>query len=320
MKFRTEIDIEPFDRRIDYSSEIFALGSCFAQNMAERMRRAKFRITANPTGILFNPESILGLLARLAAQDEFRDDDVVEHNGRWFSFDAHTSLDGATKDEAMRNLQTAFDTGYMALQNAQWIIITFGTAWVYELADEGRIVANCHKMPQAMFRRRRLTVEEIVEAYSMLFDISLRGKRIILTVSPVRHTADGLEENAASKAVLRLAAEELAEKYRNVYYFPSYEIMTDDLRDYRFYGEDLVHPTPQAVEYIWEKFADAALTDNAKALLPRVEKIVAAAAHRPFNPESREYAQFCSRMLAAIDELPEVDFSAEREFFGHRAE
>ena len=148
----------------------------------------------------------------------------------------------------------------------------------------------------------------------------LHDKQILLTVSPVRHLADGLDGNAVSKAVLRLAAEELALQYDNVHYFPSYEITTDDLRDYRFYAEDLVHPSQQAVEYIWEKFADALLTDEAKALLPRVEQIVAAACHRPFNPAGEEYARFCTRMLAAIEALPEIDFSAERKIFGHRAE
>lgn len=321
MKFRTEIEIKPFARRIDYGSHIFALGSCFAENMAERMLRAKFRITANPMGILFNPASIADALARFATDKLYSESDLTEHGDRWFSFDAHTSLDGSTMQEALQSLNGALDKGREALRKADWVILTFGTAWVYELAESGRVVANCHKMSQAMFRRRRLSAEEIVAMYEPLIGQGiLHDKQILLTVSPVRHLADGLDGNAVSKAVLRLAAEELALQYDNVHYFPSYEITTDDLRDYRFYAEDLVHPSQQAVEYIWEKFADALLTDEAKALLPRVEQIVAAACHRPFNPAGEEYARFCTRMLAAIEALPEIDFSAERKIFGHRAE
>lgn len=321
MKFRTEIEIKPFASQIDYGSHIFALGSCFAENMAERLRRAKFRIASNPTGILFNPASIADALARFATGKPYSESELTEHGGRWFSFDAHTSLDGSTAESALGNLNRALDTGCEALHDADFVILTFGTAWVYELAESGHIVANCHKMPQSMFRRRRLSVEEIVAMYEPLIGQGiLRDKHIILTVSPVRHLADGLDGNAVSKAVLRLAVEELAARHKNVSYFPSYEIVTDDLRDYRFYAEDLVHPSQQAVEYIWEKFADALLTDEAKAMLPRVEQIVAAAAHRPFNPAGEEYARFCNRMLAATEALPEIDFSAERKIFGHRAE
>lgn len=320
MKFRTEIAIKPFDRRIDYSTRLLSLGSCFAENMAERMRRAKFRITANPTGILFNPASIASALMRFDANRPYTAAEITEAGERWFSFDAHTSLDGSSAEQALQRLNEALSVGHRALHEADCLILTFGSAWIYELADSGQVVANCHKMPPTMFRRRRLSVEEIVAMYEPLAEGILRDKQVVLTVSPVRHTADGLEGNAVSKATLRLAADCLASRYDNIRYFPSYEIMTDDLRDYRFYGDDLVHPTPQAVEYIWEHFAAAALSEHARELLPRVEQIVAAAAHRPFNPEGREYAQFCRRMLDAAEALREIDFSAEREIFGHRAE
>ena len=320
MKFRTEIAIKPFARRIDYSTRLLALGSCFADNMAERMRRAKFRIAANPMGILFNPASIASALVRFDENRAYTDAELVAAGERWFSFDAHTSLDGSSAEQALQRLNEALAAGHRTLREADRVILTFGSAWIYELADNGRVVANCHKMPQTMFRRRRLSVEEIVAMYTPLMEGILRDKQVVLTVSPVRHTADGLEGNAVSKASLRLAADSLATRYENVQYFPSFEIMTDDLRDYRFYGDDLVHPTTQAVEYIWEHFAAAALSEQAQELLPRVEQIVAAAAHRPFNPEGREYAQFCRRMLTAIEALPEIDFSAEREIFGHRSE
>ena len=176
-------------------------------------------------------------------------------------------------------------------------------------------MANCHKQPQALFERTLLTAEQIAARYDALFDGPLQGKNVIFTVSPVRHLGDGLEGNAVSKATLRLAVEELKQCFRCVDYFPAYEILTDDLRDYRFYADDLVHPAPQAIAYIWEKFIPAALDDRARELLPEVESIVAAAAHRPRNPHGEAHRTFCRRQLERIAALPEIDFRSESALF-----
>ena len=200
------------------------------------------------------------------------------------------------------------------------MIITLGTAWVYEHKATGKIVSNCHKIPQRDFTRRRLSVAEICELFRPLMEGILKGKQVTFTVSPVRHVSDGLAENSVSKATLRLAVDQLCSEYSNADYFPAYEIVTDDLRDYRFYADDLIHPSVAAIEYIWDKFINSALNDSTKEQLERVEKIVAAAAHRPFNPSSEEYKKFCNRYLNEAKTLSSIDFSAECAIFERYSE
>ena len=313
MKFRTEIEIAPLAEGLAYGAKIFALGSCFAENISERLKRAKFSISTNPFGVLFNPFSIANALERLADARTFAVCDITAGKESFFSFDAHSSLDGKSHTEAFGNLNKAVAQGAKSLADADWVILTFGTAWVYE--KEGKVVANCHKQPASHFVRRRLSVAEIVERYSRLFEGVLRDKKVILTVSPVRHIGDGLQENSLSKATLRLAVEELVSKYENACYFPSYEILIDDLRDYRYYADDLAHPSKMAVDYVWERFCEAVLAEEAKAKMPLVEQIVAAAEHRPFNPESEAHKTFCQKMLSKIESMPEIDFSLEKSAF-----
>ena len=313
MRFRTEISLTPLAEGIDHSAKIFALGSCFAESISERLLRAKFSVTTNPFGVLFNPLSIASAIERLSDTRAFAVCDIREGKEGFFSFDAHSSLDGKTHTEIFANLNQAVAQGSKALHDAEWVILTFGTAWVYE--REGRVVANCHKQPAKEFERRRLSVEEIVERYKTLFEGVLRDKKVVLTVSPVRHVGDGLQENSVSKAILRLAVEELCEQFENAHYFPSYEILIDDLRDYRYYADDLAHPSKMAVDYVWERFCEYALTDKAQELLPKIEQIVSAAEHRPFNPESDAHRAFCRKMLAKAEEMHEIDFALEKEAF-----
>lgn len=311
MKFRTEIDIAPLHTRISYENRTLALGSCFAEQIGARLARAKFRVTVNPTGILFNPLSIVEALRSYptpVGREELHCD-----GGRWFHFGFHGDFAAPTADEALQRMNAARRAGAETLDAADRVVLTLGTAWIYERG--GEVVANCHRQPATEFTRRRLTVEEVTGALAAAIEGPLAGREIILTVSPVRHLGDGLAGNAASKATLRLAAEQLTERYACVSYFPAYEILTDDLRDYRFYADDLVHPSPQAVAYIWEKFSAAALTPEAQALLPEVEAITAAAAHRPRDPHSAAHRDFCRRMLERIAALPGMDFHAEAEYF-----
>lgn len=275
MKFRTEIEIAPFERKIDHSRRGFSVGSCFADRIAGRLRQAKFPITANPAGVLYNPASIAELLE---ARPE-------------------------------------------GLASADWVLVTFGTAWVYE--ENGLVVANCGKRPAHLFTRRRLGVEEIAERFEGLLksECPLSGKQIVFTLSPVRHLKDGFEENSLSKATLRLAIDEIIKRHpAEAQYFPAYEILNDDLRDYRFYGADLVHPSAEAVEYIWEKFSEAAFSEAALKLLPRIDNITRAAAHRPFDPDTEQHTAFRLSMLEKTRDLaalhPELDLAAEIEFFG----
>ena len=315
MKFRTEIDKPQLKGRIDYNSKIVTLGSCFAENITKRLAAAKFCVKHSPVGILFNPASIASTLTAFAERSAVDCGRIVRRSEGWVSLDCHSELTMPTEEEAIKTLQNAIDEGHKLLRSATCVIITFGTAWVYEHIATGRVVANCHKQPSREFCRRRMSVEEIVALFKPLMEGVLRDKHVIFTVSPIRHTADGLTENCVSKAILRLAADTLSSTYDNADYFPAFEIVTDDLRDYRFYAEDMVHPSAQAVEYIWQRFIESALADSAVELLPKVEKIVAAATHKPFNPNSEEYATFCKRYLKEAQRLSMIDFSAECEVF-----
>lgn len=315
MKFRTEIDKPQIKGRIDYNSKIVTLGSCFAENITKRLAAAKFCVKRSPVGILFNPASIASTLTAFAERSAVDCGRIVRRSEGWVSLDCHSELTMPTEEEAIKTIQNAIDEGHKLLRSATCVIITFGTAWVYEHIATGRVVANCHKQPSREFCRRRMSVEEIVTLFKPLMEGVLRDKHIIFTVSPIRHTADGLTENCVSKAILRLAADTLSSTYDNADYFPAFEIVTDDLRDYRFYAEDMVHPSAQAVEYIWQRFIESALADSAVELLPKVEKIIAAAAHKPFNPNSEEYTTFCKRYLKEAQRLSMIDFSAECEVF-----
>ena len=313
MKFRTEIEIAKLAEGIDHSKKVFALGSCFAEHISSRLARAKFSVTSNPLGVLFNPFSIANTIERLDNTRTFAVCDIREGRDSFYSFDAHSSLDGRTNTELFANLNRAVAQGSKALHEADWVILTFGTAWVYE--HEGRVVANCHKQPASQFERRRLSVEEIVERYDALLNGVLRDKRVVFTVSPVRHLGDGLQEHSVSTATLRLAVEELVARHENCCYFPSFEIFIDDLRDYRYYGEDFVHPSKMAIDYVWERFCEAVLTAEARERRPRIEQIVQSAEHRPFNPESEQHKQFCRKMIGKIDAMNDLDFTAERVAF-----
>lgn len=213
-------------------------------------------------------------------------------------------------------LESRGETGLTA---ADYVLITFGTAWVYE--EGGRVVANCEKRPAHLFTRRRLSVEEIAARFDIMMSGPLADKQVVFTLSPVRHLKDGFEENSLSKAVLRLAISEIVTRHPAAGYFPAFETLTDDLRDYRFYAPDLAHPSAQAVEYVWEKFAAAAFTPEAQKLLPEIEKIVRATEHRPFGPDTPQHGEFRSLMLARARELaarhPEIDLSAEIEYFSY---
>lgn len=318
MKFRTEINIPPFARKIGHGDTLFSIGSCFADSIAARLERYKFRIGSNPFGVLYNPFSIASAIESLAAGAVNTGEDLVFADGLWFSYAHHGSFSAVAKEDALRKMNESATCASEMLNSANVVIITFGTAWVYEL--DGKVVANCHKQPASQFTRRRLSAKEIVGRFSDMFEGVLKDKQVILTVSPVRHLKDGFAGNSLSKAILRVAVGELVEKYPQVQYFPAFEILNDDLRDYRFYKEDMVHPTDAAVDYIWEKFSGAAFAEDTQALLPRIENLRRAVEHRPFNADTDAYARFRETSLRQVRELqaacPDADFSAEVEFFG----
>ena len=248
MQFQTHIQIRPLENKIDHREPILSLGSCFADNIAKRLQRAKFNTTAAPTGILFNPESIARAIERFDRAREDKDclptmQELHQANGVWYNYDFHSSLSHIDDDIALSQMSDAVKRGAEALATAKVVIITFGTAFVYRLNESGEVVANCHKQPQRLFSREMLSAEDIIQRYNALLQGPLADKRVIFTLSPVRHLGDGLEQNSLSKATLRVAIAEIVAKNNNTDYFPSYEIMMDELRDYRFYADDMAHPS-----------------------------------------------------------------------------
>lgn len=312
MQFRTEIKATPLPRKIGYDEPLLMLGSCFADEMRMWLSALKFSAAGNFAGPLFNPESIAAAIDRALEGHTVSASSLTRSaEGLYFSYDTATSFDDTDAEAVAARCNEATRTLGEALRNARHIFLTFGTAWVYRLRETGEVVANCHKQPQALFQRERLSVEAIVERYTALFEGALSGKQIILSVSPIRHLGDGLEGNAVSKATLRLAAEMLAERFpKQVHYFPAYEILLDDLRDYRFYANDLCHPSSQAVAYIRECFTEAAFAPATRERMRQVEQLLAFCAHRPHRTDSEAYRAQCRKVIEAMQSI-NFDFSRE---------
>lgn len=307
---------------IDYSTRVLTLGSCFSEHMGEYLHANKFNSLINPFGIVYNPLSIGNSIERLLDKKLFNENDLFEHEGVWNSFSHHSRYSGTDKSSVLENINSKLLAGSNFLQQADVMLLTFGTAWVYEFKKSGEVVSNCHKVPAKEFRRYRLTVQKIVAYYKLIIE-KLRNQnsnlKLIITVSPVRHLKDGFHENQLSKAVLLLAVEELTEVFEQVYYFPSYELMMDDLRDYRFYNDDMLHPSPLAVSYIWEKFKQAWINPAYEPVMKQIKKIEQASKHRPFQVESESHQKFLRNQLQAINKLkadyPHLDFDKEKAFF-----
>ena len=266
IKLQTIVDTIPSERKIGYKDKILMLGSCFSDEIGEQMKQRNMSVTCNPFGTLYNPLSIANAIHSSFVHCTSY---IVHHDGLWHSMMHHGSFSRPTREEAEEAVKASIETMQNALQEATVVIVTFGTAWIYEM--KGEIVGNCHKLPADRFTRRRLTVEEIVAAWQPIIE-RYPDKHWIFTVSPIRHIKDGLHENQLSKATLLMAIEQLLDNRQSIvprqssnrHYFPSYEILLDELRDYRFYADDLVHPSSLAVNYIWERFVDTFCTPQTR--------------------------------------------------------
>lgn len=294
MKFRTETEFAA-KGEISYRDNLMFIGSCFSENIGTYFERHLFRTDLNnPFGILFNPASIAKAVRRLLSETPYSDNDLFLHNGVWNSYDHHSDFSDTEKGRCLAKMNDKLKESSQFLKNATILFITFGTAWIYRQKVNGQIVSNCHKMPANTFLREKLSVQDIVNEYTDLFHtfpFSDKKTRVIFTVSPVRHTKDGLHENQLSKATLLLAIDELQKRFDFVEYFPSYEMLLDDLRDYRFYNEDMVHPNNTAIKYLTEKLSSY-FSEETKMLMNEAEQIASAESHRPFNPQSNEYQSF----------------------------
>ena len=309
MQFRTQIPIPKSNYPIDYNAKIVSLGSCFAVNMAEKWDYFKFQNVCNPFGILFHPLAIEKFVDFAVSGKEFTGKDVFFLNDLWHCFDVHSDLSNSNKDELVASLNTIIKATKEELSEASHIIITYGTSWVYQNIESNDIVANCHKVPQKQFKKELLSVDEI--------KVSLRNTiqlihsinpdcDIIFTVSPVRHIKDGFVENQRSKSHLITAMQEVlqTEHYkRNTEYFPSYEIMMDELRDYRFYAEDMLHPNQVAIDYIWKRFKETTISETTFSIMDEVEQIQKSLSHKPFNPKSESHLKFEIKLREKITKL-----------------
>ncbi|MEM9983191.1 MAG: GSCFA domain-containing protein, partial [Bacteroidota bacterium] len=278
-------------------------GSCFADTMGQRLVENKFQVINNPFGVIFNPIALFGLVEILEegqknpeALAQFIEQGLVQNaSEQWYHYQLHSSIHRSTAAQLKDFLVTYLTDLHTKWQQSNWILITLGTAWVYEHTVTQQVVANCHKMPTTLFQKRILTVEEILKAFEQIAAF-LSTKQVIITVSPIRHLKDTLPLNSVSKAVLRLACHQLTEHYENVHYFPSYELLLDDLRDYRFYTDDLLHPNTQTQTYIWERFVKCFFTEETQQQMQQWQKIRNALQHRPFHPESKQHQQFLRKL------------------------
>ncbi|MEL1239751.1 GSCFA domain-containing protein [Flavobacterium flavipallidum] len=304
MQFRTAITISENQYPIDYYSEILSLGSCFAVNMAAKLDYYKFKNTCNPFGIIFNPLSIEKLIERSVTKQYFTEEDILFHNDLWHCFEVHSELSNPDKEAFLSALNQLIDSTNHQLSIITHCIITYGTSWVYRHLESDQIVANCHKVPQKKFAKELLSIETI--QHSITNTIALIQKinpdaQFTFTVSPVRHIKDGFVENNLSKAHLISAIHSTDNTQQTTHnYFPSYEIMMDELRDYRFYAEDMLHPNQVAIDYIWQRFKETQLAKSAFPILEEIGSIQSGLNHRPFNPESESHLKFVAKLQAKI--------------------
>jgi hypothetical protein len=312
MQFRTQIPISKSNSPIDYNSKIMSLGSCFAVNMADKLDYFKFQNNCNPVGILFHPLAIEKLIDFAVSGKQFTENDIFFHNERWHCFDVHSDLSNSNKEELLGSLNAIIKSTRLQLQEASHIIITYGTSWVYRHVERAAIVANCHKLPQKQFEKIILSVETIqksIENTIKLIESINRNCSIIFTISPVRHIKDGFVENQWSKATLIAAVNNVLQELLLVPpsgvrgLFPSYEIMMDELRDYRFYAEDMLHPNQVAIDYIWKRFKETSISETAFAVMDEVESIQKSLSHKPFNPNSESHLKFESKVREKITKL-----------------
>lgn len=295
MNFRTELTPSTLDFKIDYNRQGLMLGSCFVENIGAKMSEIKLPVSINPLGIIYNPASIASTIERIASGKLIEPEELFFDGLLFRHYDLHSRFCATSASKALEQMNAAIESAHTALTSSSYIILTLGTARTYTLNSTKKIVCNCHKTPQKEFTSSVMSVAQVVETLGKVISKCLKDKQVILTVSPIRHLKDGFEQNNRSKAILTLACHELSCTNPNIHYFPAYEIMMDDLRDYRFYASDLVHPSPMAVDYIWDKFSRAAFAESTFDVAARVIKITQALAHRPFNPESDAHKAFIER-------------------------
>lgn len=316
--FRTIFDIAE-NKIIDHKTQLMSLGSCFSENIGSKLKEYHFHNVINPFGILYNPESIAQSIELLIKNKSFTKNELLKHNGIYYSFYHHSRFSNSDAEKCLSSINNEINNAHLHLKKCNILLITFGTSWVYKLNQSNQIISNCHKLPAKYFTRFKLNMHDIVKRFTELFENMHNinpNLKIVFTVSPVRHLKDGAAENQLSKATLILAIHQLVNQFSHCSYFPSYEIMIDDLRDYRFYNEDMMHPSAVAVNYIWNRFVDSLVKPQSITIMKEVDTINQALKHRPFQPESEAHQKFISNTLLKIEKIEKkylLDFKEEKQ-------
>jgi len=300
MKFRTEVGINVSEKKIGIEDCIFSIGSCFATEMHEKFSEGQIQSLNNPFGTIFNPYSIHNAIQQIYDAKEYQESDLILANENYISLDHHSSFDSRYSHRSLEKINKNIEEANQFLQNTSFVIITFGTSYIYEFLPKNKLVANCHKIPQKFFEKRFLSHQELTDSINksieILKDICKNDTQILFTVSPVRHTKDGIIENQLSKSKLINAIHESISDKKNCHYLPIYEIMMDDLRDYRFYKDDMIHLNSQAVQYIWEKFGNAYFSDETKVFINENNKIITALNHKTNDEKNPKYQEFLDKI------------------------
>ena len=321
MDFRLAFHPKQADKKIVHSDKLFLIGSCFTEQIGQKFSHHKFQTIENPNGILFNPISIVGAIARYIQSQPYTEAELFQQNDVWGSWDHHTRFSSIDANICLQKINDAQAAAHQFLKDANWIFITLGSAFLYEL-ENNRAVANCHKVPTDKFTKRLLTATEIETALQQMF-VDLKqfnpGSHVMFTISPVRHLRDGFVENNRSKANLISAVHALVDANPMVHYFPAYELIMDDLRDYRFFAEDMVHPNYQATQYVWEKLIASCISEEAQLMMKEIAMIQSAKTHKAFNPTSIQHLNFLQtnleRTINMQKRYPYINWDAEIQYF-----
>ncbi|WP_319500080.1 GSCFA domain-containing protein [uncultured Draconibacterium sp.] len=328
-KFQTIVDVPSFQWQTGYKKKNLFMGSCFTENVGAKMEALKYPVDINPFGILYNPLSVANGLQLLLEERQLSPNDLIRHNGLWHSFSHHGRFSNTEQNKALDDINTRIISSATFLKQAGFLFLTFGTAWIYRYKKSGELVSNCHKIPAREFVRERLSVQQIVDVYrELLLKIWQVNPdlKVVFTISPIRHWKDGAVENQRSKSTLILAVDQLIQEHgaEKCAYFPSYEIVMDELRDYRFYAEDMLHISEVAVKHIWSRFETALINPESIEIAREVQKISNAVKHRPINKKSLEYSKFLLSFLNKLELLekrfPYLNLKLEKDYFNVQIE
>ena len=321
MDFHLEFSPKPFASLINHQHKLLLVGSCFTENIGTKLKQHKFSVLENPNGILFNPISISTSLISYIENKQYTKEELFYENESWNSWQHHSRFSHPDQIECLRLINQSQKDAHTFLKDADWFLITLGSAFVYQLQNK-EVVANCHKVPTDKFNKQLLGIDEVSTTLNNTINNLLQFNpklKIIFTISPVRHLRDGFVENNRSKSALIQAVHQLVSQSEKLFYFPAYELVIDDLRDYRFYAEDMVHPNYAATNYVWDKFIAACIDEPSQQLMKEINVINAAKNHKPFNPTSTQHKKFLQTNLEKVNKLrqayPYINFSEEINFF-----